>query len=183
MSLCYNWSQLLPELETLLFWCRFLLIWKWCLCFVHIFGFPLSLLLCNSCIKYPGTPLLELNKQKHVKIQEDMLGEVFVSEMSGVFYLLCPKIQVGDLCLTVLPFQVHNGQYCSRFHFSSGSWTLGHVETAVIKGLMLLYAITPKLKVSGSPTEVLLWHQIVQKTIYLVKKRFIFSYWLQHHVY
>lgn len=56
-----------------------------------------------------------------VKILEDMVGEVFMSEMSGVFYLLCPKIYIGDLCLTILPFQVHDRQYCSRFHFSSRS--------------------------------------------------------------
>lgn len=94
VCICYNWSQLLPKLETFLFWGKFLLIWNWCVCFVYVFGFPLSLLLHNSCIKYPRTPLLGLNKQKSVllKIQEDMMGEVFISKVSGDFYLLCPKI-------------------------------------------------------------------------------------------
>lgn len=60
------------------------------------------------------------------------MGEVFISEMSGDFYLLYLKIYVGDFCLTVFPFQVHHGQYCSRFNFSSGSWTPGHIESAVM---------------------------------------------------
>lgn len=111
--------------------------------FVHLEGLSLlcprswfasSPSLSSSCIKHPGSTLFEPNKHNKVfgKIEEEMMGGFLISEAWGCFVF---KLSWSTSWWFLLDHLAGFPCNTARFIFNSGSWTLGHKETAVMKVL------------------------------------------------